>query len=327
MSERTSTRPGPAATLQTAPTGQMQRKCACGTLTQGAGQCSACSRESRRQAPGQSLRIGAANDGYEREADRVAEQVMRSPSPGQDARPPPRNISTLAGGGLGRSVLPEVLGAGGRHIQRLVEVAGSASAATEVLGHFNALCSNGSFSIEGGNRITSSCSSSTSPGCDCLCDVTTNSSKTITIELFNVSNSPDSLTLHDGSTETVPMPSEGPRTTSISSDPTVHIPAAGSTAILFGAFLDNDTAFMADNTRLLAHELCGHARFGTTYRGDKGDRPDHDATIQIENLICAPPTRGLFNDSLQGESFHQLPVSNARRVFALVDGWYYEQVP
>lgn len=415
MSERTSTCAGPAAAPQTAPTGLMQRKCACGTLTQGAGQCFACDRENHRQAPGQTLRIGAANDRYEREADRVAEQVMRAPSAESgdshertQSRPaPPRNISALAGGGFGRSVVPELLGAGGqaldranrdlmesrfghdfsavrvhtgtraarsaravgaraytlgqhivfgggqfapgseagqrllahelthtiqqgdggRHIQRLVEVAGGASAATEVLGHFNALCSNGGFSIEGGNRITSSCSSSTSAGCDCLCDVTTNSSKTITIELFNVSNSPASLTLRDGSTETVPMPSEGPRTTSVSSDPTVHIPAAGSTAILFGAFLDNDTAFMADNTRLLAHELCGHARFGTTYRGDKGNRPDHDATIRIENSICAPPTRGLFNDSLQGESFHQLPTANARKAFALVDGWYYEQVP
>ena len=121
-------------------------------------------------------------------------------------------------------------GDGGGRMQRLVEVAGGASAVSEVLGHFDTLCSNGNFATQSGNRITSDCQES-STGCDCLCDVTTNPSKLITIELFSVSNSPASLTLRDGSTVTAPMPSEGPRTTSVSSDPTVHIPAAGSTAV------------------------------------------------------------------------------------------------
>ena len=108
-------------------------------------------------------------------------------------------------------------GDGGGRMQRLVEVAGGASAVSEVLGHFDTLCSNGNFATQSGNRITSDCQES-STGCDCLCDVTTNPSKLITIELFSVSNSPASLTLRDGSTVTAPMPSEGPRTTSVSSD-------------------------------------------------------------------------------------------------------------
>ena len=53
MSERTSQRIGQAARPQTAPTGLMQRKCACGTHTPGGGQCAACSRDSRGNAPAQ----------------------------------------------------------------------------------------------------------------------------------------------------------------------------------------------------------------------------------------------------------------------------------
>lgn len=412
MSGLHATRSEAAAKPDRPAAGLMQRACACGTHAHGAAQCPACAGVRAGQAAQRALPIGPPGDRFEREAERVADRIMRSPLPGareSDDHPPSppaarQPISTLGGGATG-STIPTLPGArgraldrdtrermetrfghdfsrvrvhtgagaarsaqavgaraytvgqhivfgsgqfapgseagqrllahelthtiqqgdGGRRVQRLVEVSGGASAVNEVLGHFDALCGNGNFATQSGNRITSDCQES-SPGCDCLCDVTTNPSKLITIELFSVSNSPASRRLHDGSTETVPMPSEGPRTTSVSSDPTVHIPAAGSTAILFGAFLDNDSPFMANNTRLLAHELCGHARFGTSYAGDKGNRPGHDATIRIENSICAPPTRGVFNNALQGESFHQLPGINARKVFKLVDGWYYQQV-
>ena len=98
MSERTSQRIGQAARPQTVPTGLMQRKCACGTHTPGGGQCAACSRDSRGNAPAQTLRIGAANDRYEREADQIVEQVMRSPLPESgnadgrpQSRPPPQS--------------------------------------------------------------------------------------------------------------------------------------------------------------------------------------------------------------------------------------------
>jgi len=212
-----------------------------------------------------------------------------------------------------------------RLVQRVVKVPNRA-AAGEVLGLFNTLCRGGNFSIQGQDRITSNCTQS-SAGCDCLCDVTSNPSRNIDIELFNVSNTPQTVKLHDGTSQSIPMPSEGPRTSNVSSNPTVHIPFSASTAILFGAFGDDGTPSLADSSRLLAHELCGHARFGTSYAGSTGNRPGHDPTIEIENSICAPPKRGLFNSLRQGESFHQPPVSDAKKAFRLVDGWHYEHVP
>ncbi len=52
----------------------IQRKCSCG------GTCASCAaREEERRRIQPKLKVGAANDVYEREADRVAEQVMRMP--------------------------------------------------------------------------------------------------------------------------------------------------------------------------------------------------------------------------------------------------------
>jgi hypothetical protein len=42
---------------------------------------------------------------------------------------------------------------------------------------------------------------------------------------------------------------------------------------------------------------------------------------------AAPPARGLFADPRQGESFHQLPASDAPKAFKQVDGWHYERIP
>jgi hypothetical protein len=390
----------------------MQRKCSCGTHAHGPAQCPACAALGPGEEAHQALRIGPPGDRLEREADRIAEHVMRSPLPGAEsgrgrAPSPPeagQRISTLGTGRTG-STVPAMLGTSGRaldrgtrermetrfghdfskvrvhtgaraarsarsvgaraytmgqhivfgngefapgtkagqhllahelthtiqqghrshHVQRLLKVQPNAAATAEVLGLFNNLCGGGNFAIQGTDTITSNCNQN-SPGCDCLCDVTTSPS-TFIVELFNVSNNPATVTLHDGSTQSIPMPSEGPRTTSVTSNPVVHIPFTASTALLFGVFADDGTPFMADSGRLLAHELCGHARFGMSYSGSTGKRPGHDPTIQIENSICAPPKRGLYNSTRQGESFHQPPVSNAKKAFRLVDGWHYEHVP
>ncbi len=61
--------------------GVLQRKCACGGSAGPSGECSECGR--KRLSGGRlqtKLRIGAANDPLEREADRVADQVMGMPS-------------------------------------------------------------------------------------------------------------------------------------------------------------------------------------------------------------------------------------------------------
>jgi Domain of unknown function (DUF4157) len=56
----------------------LQRKCSCGTHTPMGGECAECAKKKIQKK----LRIGAVNDPLEHEADRVADQVMRSPKQG-----------------------------------------------------------------------------------------------------------------------------------------------------------------------------------------------------------------------------------------------------
>jgi uncharacterized protein YraI len=94
----------------------------------------------------------------------------------------------------------------------------------------------------------------------------------------------------------------------------------------FGAFDPSGNAVAAPNWRILAHELCGHARLNQGYTGTKGNRPEHNSTINTENQIAAEhggPPRGMYNDRRQGESYHRL-AGESNLVFALVDGWHYE---
>ena len=58
----------------------LQRKCACGQHTPGGGQCAECGDKEKLNQPLQAkLQIGGVYDSYEQEADRVAEQVLRTP--------------------------------------------------------------------------------------------------------------------------------------------------------------------------------------------------------------------------------------------------------
>ncbi len=59
--------------------GILQRKCGCGGSTNLTGECSECQSKRLMGKPLQGkLRIGEAGDEYEREADRVADHVMRT---------------------------------------------------------------------------------------------------------------------------------------------------------------------------------------------------------------------------------------------------------
>ena len=55
------------------PSRVLQRKCACGNHTTGGGECSECGKKSRLQTK---LKINEPGDVYEREADRIADQLM-----------------------------------------------------------------------------------------------------------------------------------------------------------------------------------------------------------------------------------------------------------
>jgi len=81
--QRSSTAAPPTGLI---PPGILQRKCACGGSAGLTGECSECQSKRLIGKPLQGkLRISEAGDEYEREADRVAEQVMRTAEPNQQS--------------------------------------------------------------------------------------------------------------------------------------------------------------------------------------------------------------------------------------------------
>jgi hypothetical protein len=94
----------------------LQRKCACGAHTLGGGTCARCAGE--RGGLQRKLSIGAANDPFEHEADRVADQVMAAPSPGRIATAPVRIQRLASQGAEASEAVPasvdQALGSGGR---------------------------------------------------------------------------------------------------------------------------------------------------------------------------------------------------------------------
>jgi hypothetical protein len=72
----------PAAVTQPKPArGLLQRQCACGSAAGPTGECVGCRRGHGLGGTLQAkLRVGRPDDPFEREADRVAEQVMRMPA-------------------------------------------------------------------------------------------------------------------------------------------------------------------------------------------------------------------------------------------------------
>lgn len=66
----------------------IQRKCACGNKTIAGGECTECTK--KKNSLQRKLSIGASNDPLEREADRVADQVMAMPTNSNIARAPAR---------------------------------------------------------------------------------------------------------------------------------------------------------------------------------------------------------------------------------------------
>ena len=196
------------------------------------------------------------------------------------------------------------------------------AAAPDILRQFNIICP-GNFSLAGA-EITQHCTSSSTQGCECLCDSTHDPARTYTINVQPAVAGTANETLHDGTTVPVPTTTVFPNT-AIGTNPVVTVPAAGS-SVEFGSFKANGSAEWAEDWRILEHELCGHARTSGG-AGNPGNRPLHDFTINIENAIAAEhgrPARGHFADPRQGESFLN-PVGDRSKVkFFLRDGEHYE---
>jgi len=225
--------------------------------------------------------------------------------------------------------LTHVLQQNSRHsvtpaLQRKVRVV-SGTGIHQIIGHFQTLCP-GSWS-SAGQFIRGNARTVANQSCTCIEDTVNDPNRTYRIQVDHVTNTPRSnQSLYNGHVEpSLPYPSSGPRTTPGSS-PIVYMPAAGASAMTFGSFDPGGSAVQAPYWRILAHELCGHARLNQGYTGTKGNRPEHDSTINTENRIAAEhggPPRGMFNDRRQGESYHCLQ-GDTNLVFALVDGWHYE---
>ena len=116
----------PKQTMASAPpTSILRRKCACGGNPGAAGECAACKK--KKLTGGATLQrklaIGSASDPAEREADAVANRVMRMPSPGLGQNPVgtarPVTVQRRTGGGTGGEghappIVHNVLSAPGR---------------------------------------------------------------------------------------------------------------------------------------------------------------------------------------------------------------------
>ncbi len=212
-----------------------------------------------------------------------------------------------------------------QNIQRRVQVNPNIPAVNDVLGYFGHLCP-GSWSNTG-QIITGNANVVSNQSCTCIEDVVNDPNRTYRIQVDPVGNAPRPETLYDGSFEpNLPYPSSGPRTEPGAS-PLIHMPPSSGSAMDFGSFDPGGNVVRLDNWRILAHELCGHARLNLGYTRTKGDRPEHDSTINTENQIASEhgePPRGMYNNRRQGESYHNPAGNPSRLVFKLVDGWHYE---
>ena len=210
-------------------------------------------------------------------------------------------------------------------IQRTVEVTPDATAADDILSQFRFLCSDVNFDRKG-TTITGDSSSIATKSCECISDVVGDPDRIYTIDVVSITNTPAPETLHDGSKVTIPIPSTGPSTLP-GVNPTITMPSSKGSAMDFGLFKADGSAFVAPNWRILAHEICGHSRLNQSYAGSKGNRPGHDKTIDTENTIAGEhggEVRGHFADTRQGESFHNPSANNSKVVFKLTDGWHFE---
>jgi hypothetical protein len=248
--------------------------------------------------PSGPLRVGAANDPAETAADRAAA--------GQGA---------AAGAAGGASV----------QLRRKVVVA-PVGAAPQIESHMAGICGVTVSHNAVGELSASGCGVvAPSQGCTCICDVIDDTTRTYTINVSKATISTPNQTLWNGTTVPVPKTSMGP-TTNTGTDPTIAFPDTSSDAE-FGSFDPTGAAVWAPMWRILAHELCGHARLGQSYAGGPGNRQQHDVTIDTENAIAAEhgaPARGHFTDRRQGESYFN-PVGNRSKVvFSQTNGLHYE---
>ena len=210
-----------------------------------------------------------------------------------------------------------------RSVQRAVLV-DPEDARGEMLDVFKKLCPTGGFRLAK-NLIMSTCPNMSGPSCECLCNVTRDQNRTYSINVQNADRNNRLEVMHDGVSKRIPDATVTPQTIG-GNDPQITMTRASS-AMEFAAFTSGCTPVWLPNWRILGHELCGHGRLNQTYSGDRGDRKEHDVTIETENQIAAEhgePARGKYDDPRQGEVATNPVGDRSMLVFKLKDGWYYE---
>jgi Domain of unknown function (DUF4157) len=210
-------------------------------------------------------------------------------------------------------------------LQRKVVVNPNITAAKDILSQFQFLCPHVNFSLKGQHIIGDS-SSIASKGCECVSDAAGDPDRTYTIKVKKIVGNDREVKLYDGRLATIPFPNSYPRTRR-GANPTIYMPDSKGSTIEFGAFATAGAPFWYRNWRILAHELCGHARLDQSYSGSTGNRPGHDVTIDTENEIAAEQGqigRGHYSDTRQGESFFNQIGNSSKVAFILKDGWHYE---
>jgi len=221
--------------------------------------------------------------------------------------------------------LAHTLQQGGGAVRRTIS-SSSPAGASEVAGHINSFCPSSAVASGADVRVApGACTTNTGLGCECACTAMTDTTRQYNIEPSACDVVMTKETLFDGSPATIPESSVWPSTggTPCGASVSIKIPKAGST-MEFGAFDPSGHPFWYSTGRILAHELCGHGVNCQTYAGGYGARQQHDQTIDTENTIAAPPTRGHFKDPRQGESFANKAGDRTKVAFKLKDGWHFE---
>jgi hypothetical protein len=267
--------------------------------------------------PSTSLSVGKSDDPAEGEAEAIAQGVPRDRWHDRDG--PPGNPTRQPHPVSERKAEVATL--------RRRLVIDPPGAVSEIESDCNEICPQ-EFppTTPAGGTIESHCSVKGSPGCECLCDVTSDPTRTYTIQVQPATVSYSVQMLAGRNIATIPVSSVMPHTT-IGPNPTTQLAQKSGSNVEFGFFKSDGSAEWFPSWRLLEHEVCGHGRLQQTYAGGRGNRPQHDVTIDTENTIAAEhgqPPRGHFSDRHQGESFYNPMGNRSRVVYSQVDGLHFE---
>jgi len=221
------------------------------------------------------LSVNEPGEVFEQEADAVADRVMRMNDPLTSKRE--GKFFTPASSFVQRKCVS--CEDERKTIQRKVIVDPPAQTGY-IVGLFAKLCPQAHVHIVG-NAIKSDCKNSGNFSCDCVCDVTNDPDRTYTIKVVPQCTKLEKADMWNGSKTMVPFASPGP-STSGTTNPEIIMNPPGSIKQKYGFFDAAGKPRLAEDWRILGHELFGHGRLQEQYEGSPGKREGHDTTIKLK---------------------------------------------